>query len=120
MQAALVFAALLGASTLLWLSAALWPEPPPCGSPGDAGCAPAAPPAALDVVSVAAAPGCVVAAAVASLNRFAAPRRVVLLAPSAPDCAALEDLAPNVRCLLEDDLVPGARIQSRLSDHVLR
>jgi hypothetical protein len=102
-------ALLLAALALLRLTAALWPEPPACGAAADGDCPPAAPPAALDVVSVAAAPGCVVAAAVASLNRFVVPRRIVLLAPSHQACGALEALAHNVECILEDELIPGAR-----------
>ena len=100
---------LLAALTLLRLMAALWPEPPLCGAAADDDCPPAAPPAALDVVSVAAAPGCVVAAAVASLNRFVVPRRIVLLAPTHAACGALEALAHNVECILEDELIPGTR-----------
>ena len=108
-QAVAALAALLSALALLRLTAALWPEPPACGAAADDDCPPAAPPALLDVVSVAAAPGCVVAAAVASLHRFAVPRRIVLLAPSHATCGALEALAHNVECVLEDELIPGAR-----------
>ena len=107
-------ALLLAALALLRLSAALWPDPPPCGAAADDDCPPAAPPAALDVVSVAAAPGCVVAAAVAALNRFVVPRRIVLLAPSHQACGALEALAHNVECMLEDELIPGALTPLRL------
>ena len=71
------------------------------------------PPAKLDVVSVAAAPGCVAAAAVASLNRFLNPRRIVLLARTPAACAALAALAPNVHCVPEDELIPGALMVAR-------
>jgi hypothetical protein len=112
--------ALVGAALLLLalfalrLSCALAREPPPCGAASDAGCAPephasaAAATLPLDVLSVAAAPGCVAAAAVASLNRFVAPRRIVLLARSAAVCAKLGRLAANVQCVPEDEAVPGA------------
>jgi hypothetical protein len=96
------------AYALASLSGLLAAEPPPCGAPADAGCAPAVPPSALDVLSVAAAPGCVAAAAVAALNRFVNPRRIVLLARTRAACARLAALAPNVQCLLEDEAVPGA------------
>jgi hypothetical protein len=100
-------ALLLGALAVLRLTAAFWAEPPACGAAADDDCTPAAPPAPLDVVSVAATPGCVVAAAVASLNRFAVPKRILLLAPSHAVCGALEVLAHNVECVLQDELIPG-------------
>jgi hypothetical protein len=103
---------LLLALFVLRLSCALRREPPRCGAASDAGCASAAPltPAPLDVLSLAAAPGCVAAAAVTSLNRFVAPRRIVLLARDAAACVKLSRLADNVQCVPQDEAVPGARV----------
>lgn len=83
-------------------------EPAACGSPGDSGCPPQVPPSPVDVVGVSLSGGCVAAAAVASLRRFLAPRRLFLLvsADAADACAAFAAL-PDVQCLPDAGLLPG-------------
>ena len=112
------------AYSLLALSFALPPlayalllrEPAACGSPGDSGCPPQVPPSPVDVVGVSLSGGCVAAAAVASLRRYLAPRRLFLLvsADSADACAAFAEL-PDVQCLPDAGLLPGVFFNYELS-----
>lgn len=87
--------------------------PPPCTSPldGPPGCPPVvAAPSDVDVVTVALAPSCVNAAAVASLNRNLAPQRLFVVTHRNESCPFFTGLAPNVRCLVDDTVMPGARV----------
>ena len=75
--------------------------------PGAAPCPPEASHPTLDVVSVAAKPTCVTRLAVAALNQYVGPRRIVFVASNDAACARLSSFASNVECVPEDDLIPG-------------
>lgn len=47
-------------------------------------------------------------AAIVALNRFVGPRRIYVVTATPASCRKFEAFAPNVRCLLEDQIVPGA------------
>ena len=82
-------------------------EPPGPGAPGP------------DVVGLAVKPTCVNALAVRSLNRFLRPRAITVVAPSEAQCAHFRAMAANVRCVLEDAVVPGvtkAAVEARLRE----
>ena len=85
-------------------------SPDHCISPldGPPACPPLVPPSDVDVVTVALAPSCVSAAAVASLNRNLAPKRLFVITHRNASCAFYTQLAPNVRCLVDDAVMPGA------------
>jgi hypothetical protein len=90
--------------------------PPPCASPldGPPACPPLVGPTDVDVVTVALAPSCVNAAAVASLNRNLAPKRLFVVTHRNESCPFFWALAPNVVCLVDDHVMPGAlRIRGR-------
>lgn len=61
----------------------------------------------LDVVSVAVKPSCVNAVAVAALNQYVGPRRIVVVAPGEAQCRLYRDMASNVECHAEDAFVSG-------------
>ena len=61
----------------------------------------------MDGLAAVGRPSCVTEAVVASLNRYLNPAHVLLLARDASACALLVTLAPNVRCLAQDEVVPG-------------
>jgi hypothetical protein len=61
----------------------------------------------LDVVSVAVKPSCVNAVAVAALNQYIGPRRIVIVAPGAQQCELFRKMASNVECHAEDDFLDG-------------
>ena len=75
--------------------------------PGAAPCPPEASHPSLDVVSVAAKPTCVTRLAVAALNQYVGPRRIVFVSSNDVACARLTSFADNVECVPEDDLIPG-------------
>ena len=75
--------------------------------PGAAPCPPEASHPTLDVVSVAAKPTCVTRLAVAALNQYVGPRRIVFVSSNDAACARLSSFASNVECVPEDDLIPG-------------
>ena len=89
-------------------------SPPSCSSPldGPPSCPPLVQPSEVDVVTVALAPTCVGAAAVASLTRTLAPRRLFVVTHRNASCAFYTALAPNVRCLVDDAVMPGEHKQS--------
>jgi len=101
-------------SLLLVVLALLWwrvlgGTPGHCSAPSDGGaaCPSPLPPSTVDVVTVALAPGCVAAASIASLNRFLNPKRLFVVARAPEACANFTRLAPNVVCLLDDQVLPG-------------
>jgi hypothetical protein len=59
------------------------------------------------VVSTAAKPTCANRDAIVALNRMLNPRIIHIAAPSTSRCAVFANLAPNVNCFVEDNLVPG-------------
>lgn len=61
----------------------------------------------LDVVTVAVKPSCVNAVAVAALNQYVGPRRIIVVTKDAERCASYESMASNVRCFEEDAFVRG-------------
>lgn len=61
----------------------------------------------LDVVSVAVKPSCVNAVAVAALNQYVGPRRIIVVAPGEAQCRLYRAMASNVECHAEDAFVPG-------------
>jgi len=61
----------------------------------------------LDVVSVAVKPSCVNAVAVAALNQYVGPRRIIVVAPGEAQCRLYRDMASNVECHAEDAFVSG-------------
>ena len=75
--------------------------------PGAAPCPPEASHPSLDVVSVAAKPTCVTRLAVAALNQYVGPRRIVFVSSDDAACARLTSFARNVECVPQDDLIPG-------------
>lgn len=61
----------------------------------------------LDVVSVAVKPSCVNAVAVAALNQYVGPRRIIVVAPGEAQCRLYREMASNVECHAEDAFVSG-------------
>ncbi|KAK3254521.1 hypothetical protein CYMTET_36265, partial [Cymbomonas tetramitiformis] len=68
--------------------------------------------AGVDVVSIAVKPTCVTQGAIRGLNRFLGPRRIIIISPTSSRCAKFEKMAPNVKCLVEDSVIPGLSKQS--------
>ena len=74
---------------------------------------------ALDVVAVAVKPSCVNAVAIAALNQYVGPRRIVIVAPDEGRCATYREMATNVECHAEDAFVAGVtkdRIERALEE----
>eukprot|EP00873_Tetraselmis_striata_P021307 jgi/Tetstr1/441571/TSEL_029800.t1 len=71
----------------------------------------------LDVVSVSVKPTCVTARAVAALNRHLAPRDIHVVSVGEAQCAVFAAHAPNVRCWLQDTLLPGVT-KSRVGAYI--
>ena len=85
----------------------LWRQGASC-VPGDAEpCPPETHHPDIDVVCVAVKPTCVTRVAIASINQYVAPRRVWFVSADADACATLEAMAPNVRCVPQDEVIPG-------------
>ena len=85
----------------------LWRQGASC-APGDAEpCPPETHHPDIDVVCVAVKPTCVTRVAIASINQYVAPRRVWFVSADADACATLEAMAPNVRCVPQDEVIPG-------------
>ena len=61
----------------------------------------------IDVVSVAVKPTCVTRVAIASINQYVAPRFIRFVSADADACAALVAMAHNVRCVPQDEVIPG-------------
>ena len=74
---------------------------------GERGCANERAYPDLDVVSVAVKPSCVNAVAVAALNQYVGPRRIVVVAPDETRCETFRGMATNVECHAEDAFIRG-------------
>ena len=74
---------------------------------GERGCANERAHPDLDVVSVAVKPSCVNAVAVAALNQYVGPRRIVVVAPDERRCETYRGMAANVECHAEDAFIRG-------------
>ena len=61
----------------------------------------------IDVVCVAVKPTCVTRVAIASINQYVAPRFIRFVTADAERCAALVAMAHNVRCVPQDEVIPG-------------
>jgi len=61
----------------------------------------------LDVVSAGVKPSCVNAAAVAALNQYVGPRRIIIVASGGKQCALYRKMASNVECHEQDAFVEG-------------
>ncbi len=101
------------ADPTLWVQGALEGEDGACGVGGAAfgerggTCANERSYPDLDVVTVAVKPSCVNAVAVAALNQYVGPRRIIVVTKDASRCASYESMASNVRCFEEDSFVRG-------------
>lgn len=85
----------------------LWRHGASC-VPGDvAPCPPEAHHPDIDVVCVAVKPTCVTRVAIASINQYVAPRFIRFVSADAEACAALVAMAHNVRCVPQDEVIPG-------------
>ena len=85
----------------------LWRHGASC-VPGDVEpCPPEAHHPDIDVVCVAVKPTCVTRVAIASINQYVAPRFIRFVSADAEACAALVAMAHNVRCVPQDEVIPG-------------
>ena len=77
----------------------------------------------VDVVSVSVKPTCVTRRSVAALNSYLGPRHIHIVTGSAPQCDIFRGHAPNVRCWLENSLLPGVdkhKIAKWIAEHAGR
>jgi hypothetical protein len=72
---------------------------------------------AFDVVTLALYPSCVTPWSIQRLNAFFPVRTIHIITKTPDNCANFSNLAPNIECHLEDDLIPGlsyASVRSHL------
>ncbi|CEF96838.1 unnamed product [Ostreococcus tauri] len=73
----------------------------------------------LDVLATAVKPTCVNAVAIAALNQYVGPRRIVVVVPDETRCAAFREMATNVECRAEDEFLGGVergRVEAALEE----